>query len=136
MKASDPKFKTVAAYIAAASPVKKILLEKLRKAIKQAAPKAEEVISYNMPAFKLNGMLVFYAAFKEHIGFYPTASPIKVFKEALTPYKTSKGAIQFPLDKPLPLSLVKEIVKYRIQENEEKAFMKEQIKKEKSKSKQ
>jgi uncharacterized protein YdhG (YjbR/CyaY superfamily) len=131
MKASDPKFTTVDDYISAAPENKRILLEKMRKAIKQAAPKAEEVISYNMPAVKLNGVLVYYAAFKEHIGFFPTSNPIKVFKEKLTAYKTSKGAIQFPLDKSLPLSLVKEIVKFRVQEDRERALMKELTKKRK-----
>jgi uncharacterized protein YdhG (YjbR/CyaY superfamily) len=131
MKASDPKFQTVDEYIAAAPENKKVLLEKMRQAIKQATPKAEEVISYNMPAFKLTGVLVYYAAFKEHIGFFPTSNPIRVFKDRLTAYKTSKGAIQFPLDKPLPLSLVKEIVKFRVQEDREKTLMKEQSKKRK-----
>ncbi len=97
------------------------MLQKLRSAIKKAAPGAEEVISYKMPAFKLNGMLVWFAAYKEHIGFYPTASPIKVFKKQLSAYKTSKGAIQFPIDKPIPLALVKDIVKFRLSENLERS---------------
>jgi len=99
----------------------RVLLEKLRAAIKATAPKAEEVISYQMPAFKLNGMLVYFAGYKNHIGFYPTGSPIKVFEKELAPYKWSKGAIQFPLDKPLPLTLVKKMVQFRIKENLEKA---------------
>ena len=93
------------------------ILKKLRVVIQKAAPKSEEVISYNMPAYKQNGALVYFAAYKNHIGFYPTASPIKVFNDQLENYKTSKGAIQFPLDKPLPKKLITNIVKYKLQEN-------------------
>ena len=93
------------------------ILQKLRAVIQKAAPKSEEVISYNMPAYKQNGALVYFAAYKNHIGFYPTASPIKVFNDQLENYKTSKGAIQFPLDKPLPIKLITNIVKYKLQEN-------------------
>jgi uncharacterized protein YdhG (YjbR/CyaY superfamily) len=101
------------------------ILQKLRATIKKAAPNAEEVISYKMPAFKLNGMLVWFAVNKEHIGFYPTASPIVAFKKELVNYKTSKGAIQFPIEKPLPLKLVKDIVQFRIKENLNKQKLKE-----------
>jgi uncharacterized protein YdhG (YjbR/CyaY superfamily) len=97
------------------------ILQKLRATIKKSAPGAEEVISYKIPAFKLNGMLVWFAANKEHIGFYPTASPIRVFKKELASYKTSKGAIQFPIEKAIPLTLVKDIVKFRVSENLQKA---------------
>lgn len=100
------------------------ILQKLRATIKKTAPAAEETISYQMPAFKYHGMLVYFAGFKNHIGFYPTSSPIKVFKDRLTNYKTSKGAIQFPMDKAIPLTLVKDIVKFRIKENLEKAKLK------------
>ena len=100
------------------------LLELLRMTIRKAAPKAEEVISYNMPAFKYNGMLVWFAGYKNHIGFYPSSTPIVVFKDQLKKYKTSKGAIQFPLDKPLPLALITKIVKFRIKQNLEKAAAK------------
>ena len=96
------------------------LLELLRMTILQAAPKAEEVISYNMPAFKYNGILVWFAGYKNHIGFYPSSTPIVVFKEQLKKYKTSKGAIQFPLDRPLPLTLITKIVKYRLKQNADK----------------
>lgn len=92
-------------------------LELLRKTIKTTAPEAEEMISYQMPAYKLNGMLVFFSAAKKHYGFYPTASPIIAFREKLKSYKTSKGAIQFPLDKPIPVKLVAEIVKWKAKEN-------------------
>lgn len=93
------------------------ILEQLRRAIKQAAPKATETISYGMPAFKLNRVLVFYAVHKEHIGFYPTPNPIVHFKQELQKYTTSKGAIQFPFDKTLPLTLIKKIVKFRVAED-------------------
>lgn len=89
-------------------------LQQLRMMIKEAAPQAREVISYNIPTFKMNKNLVHYAAYKNHIGFYPTAKPLEVFKEALTTYKTSKGAIQFPIGKPLPKALIQKIVKYRV----------------------
>lgn len=92
-------------------------LEQLRQAIKQAAPMATETISYSMPAFPLNKVLVYYALNKEHIGFYPTPNPIVHFKKELEKYSTSKGAIQFPIDKPLPLSLIKKIVKFRLDED-------------------
>src|ERR1044071_5626986 len=105
------KFKSVDEYLSSLPKPVRVILEKLRKTIKDTAPQAEEVISYNMPAFKLNGMLVWYAAYDKHIGFYPTASPIIVFKDDLKGYKTSKGAIQFPVEKPIPVTLVKKIVK-------------------------
>ena len=97
-----------------------VILQKLRAAIKKTAPAAEELISYQMPAFKYHGMLVYFAGYKNHIGFYPTSSPMKVFKDRLTNYKTSKGGIQFPINEAIPLTLVKDIVKFRIKENMEK----------------
>ena len=96
------------------------ILQKLRATIRRAAPGAEEVISYQMPAFKYHGMLVYFAGYKNHIGFYPTSSPMKVFKKELAGYKTSKGAIQFPIKKAIPSTLVRNIVKFRIKENLEK----------------
>ena len=113
-------FKTVDEYLSTVPEEVKIILDNLRKAIKEAAPEAQEVISYNMPGYKQNGMLVWFAAAKNHVGFYPTASPIIVFKEALKEFKTSKGAIQFPLNKPIPLDLVIEIVRYKVEENKSK----------------
>ena len=89
----------------------------MRQTIREAAPEAEEVISYQMPAFKLNGILVWFAAFKKHVGFYPKVSAIEVFKKELSGYQVSKGTIRFPLDKPIPFDLVRKIVKYRIKEN-------------------
>lgn len=118
------KYKTVDEYFAAAPAHTLHLLKELRAIVKQAAPKAEEVISYNMPAIKQDKVLVYYAAYNGHIGFYPTASPMVVFKDRLTKYKTSKGAIQFPLDKPIPKQLVKDIVKFRLANVQEKALTK------------
>jgi len=122
MKAAPKtKFTTVEEYLSTVPEDMRPMLEKLRTAIKQAAPGAEEVISYNMPAYRQHGVLVYFAANKGHIGFYPTASPIIAFKEQLAKYNTSKGAIQFPIDKPIPVTLVKSIVKYRVGEDLEKA---------------
>ena len=121
---SNAKFKTVDEYLSALPNNVRHIVEGLKKTIRQAAPQAEEVISYNIPAFKLNGMLVWYAAYKKHIGFYPTATPIRAFKNELTGYKTSKGAIQFPLDKAIPTALVIKIVKYRVNENLERGKIK------------
>lgn len=100
------------------------ILEELRMAIKQAAPQATEIISYGMPAFKLNGMFVWFGAHTNHTGFYPKGSGIEAFKNELSVYKTSKGAVQFPFDKPLPLKLITKIVKFRMAENNEKIKMK------------
>jgi uncharacterized protein YdhG (YjbR/CyaY superfamily) len=96
------------------------MLNELRSAIRKAAPEAEETISYRMPAYRLNGILVYFAAQKNHIGFYPTSSGVNAFREELAAYKTSKGAIQFPLDKPIPLKLVSTIVKFRVKENSDR----------------
>jgi uncharacterized protein YdhG (YjbR/CyaY superfamily) len=92
-------------------------LREIRKVIKAAAPDAEERISYQMPAFRLKGILVYFAAFQHHIGFYPTGSAIVTFKKDLAGYKSGKGSVQFPLDRPLPLDLIRKIVKFRVSEN-------------------
>ncbi len=121
MKAiSNTKFKTVDEYLSAFPATTKGILKELRKTIKQAAPQAEELISYNMPAFKLQGMLVYYAAHKEHIGFYPTPSGIEAFKKELSEYEMAKGSVKFPIDKPIPFDLISKIVKFRVKENLEK----------------
>ena len=111
------EFKTTDEYIAAFPKNVQNSLQELRHAIRESAPEAEEVISYQMTAFKLNGVLVWFAAFKEHIGFFPKASAIEAFKEELSGCELSKGTIRFSLDKPIPLDLVKKIVKYRVKEN-------------------
>jgi uncharacterized protein YdhG (YjbR/CyaY superfamily) len=118
---SAKKYKTVDEYIADRSPQIRKPLKDLRKAIKESAPLAEEVISYNMPAFKFHGILVYYAAHKEHIGFYPGGSLInEVFKDQLTGYETSKGTIKFPYSKSIPVRLVKRIIKYKVKVNVDK----------------
>ena len=104
------------------------LLKQMRATIKKAAPKAEEVISYAIPGYLLEGMLVYFAAFKNHIGFYPGAAGIAAFKKELSVYKSAKGSVQFPLDNPLPLSLVTRIVKFRIRQNLDKAALKKKKK--------
>ncbi len=95
-------------------------LEGIRGTIREAAPGAKEVISYGMPAFRRNRVLVYFAAHKAHIGFYPTSSGISNFREELSGYKQSKGAVQFPLDEDIPLELVRRIVRFRVKEDEEK----------------
>ncbi|WP_370575321.1 iron chaperone [Methanomethylovorans sp.] len=93
---------------------------KLRKIIRESAPEAEEAISYGMPTFKLNGNLVHFAAYKNHIGFYPTPSGIIAFKGELSSYKQAKGSVQFPIDEPIPFDIVKQIVEFRVKENKAK----------------
>jgi uncharacterized protein YdhG (YjbR/CyaY superfamily) len=93
------------------------ILQQVRETIHQAAPEATEAISWGMPTFKLKGNLVHFAGYKKHIGFYPGASGIESFKEQFAGYKFSKGAVQFPIDKPMPLSLIAEIVRFRVKEN-------------------
>jgi len=100
------------------------LLQEVRSTVKQAAPQATEVISYGMPAFKQDGMLVYFAAFKKHIGFYPIPSGITAFQEELSAFRCTKGSVHFPLDKPLPVELISRIVTYRLSENRKKGLLK------------
>jgi uncharacterized protein YdhG (YjbR/CyaY superfamily) len=116
--------KTIDEYIATWPADIRAKLLSMRETIKKAAPKAEEAISYNMPTFKQNGNLVYFAAFKNHIGFFPVPSGMKAFEKELSKYKTGKGSVQFPLDRPVPLSLVTKIVKFRVLENKDKAAAK------------
>ncbi len=124
MQAPKVQFKTVDQYISAFPKNVQVMLKQMRETVQKAAPQAEEVISYNMPALKLNGVLVYYAGNKAHIGFYPLPSAIIAFKKELEGYVTSKGAIQFPLEKKLPVTLIKNIVQFRMLENEEKEKLK------------
>lgn len=109
------------AYIKACSPRVRAILTELRATIRAAAPNASEKISYGMPTFYLNGNLVHFAAHAEHIGFYPAPSAIEAFAKHLRPYRTSKGAVQFPIEAPLPLKLIARMVKFRTAENTAKA---------------
>ena len=120
--------KNVDEYVAAQPKAIQPIVNKLRSTIKAAAPKAEEVISYQMPAYKHHGMLVYFAVWPNHIGFYPTPGGIEAFKKELAAYELSKGTVKFPLDKMSPYSLITRIVKYRVNENEEKASVKKHVK--------
>lgn len=117
----DLAVKDIDTYIALQPIEMRERLELMRYTISSAAPKAEEVISYGMPAFKYHGMLVYFAAFKKHIGFYALPSGHKTFEKELAGYKQGKGSVQFPLDKPLPIQLIKKMVKFRVKENIEKS---------------
>ncbi len=107
-------------YIVTFPAAQKLKLEQMRSIIRKAAPDAEEVISYGMPAFRMNGMLVWFAGHTKHIGFYPRMSGISNFKKELSAYKSSKGSVQFSFDKPLPVSLIMKIVRFRVKENTER----------------
>lgn len=120
MENSKVKFLTVDEYILQFPVEVQDVLQKLRAVIKAAAPEAEETISYQMPAFSLNGVLVYFAAWRDHIGFYPTSSGMNAFKEELSQYKGTKSSIHFPLTKPLPYELISQIVKFRVAENQKK----------------
>jgi uncharacterized protein YdhG (YjbR/CyaY superfamily) len=114
-------YETIDDYISTFSPDIQEILSKIRKVIKEAAPDAKEKISYQMPTFALHGNLVHFAAFKNHIGFYPTPNGIDAFREELSVYKGAKGSIQFPLNQPMPYELISKIVKFRVAENIKKA---------------
>lgn len=113
----DNSITTIDEYIAMAEEEDREALMEFRRVIHEAAPDATEKISYQMPTFYLHGNLVHFAAFKGHYGFYPAPTGIEAFKEDLSKYKGSKGAIQFPKDKPLPIELIERIVKFRVDEN-------------------
>ena len=120
MDGKDAQFKTIDEYIKASPKDVQSILQRLRLTIQKAAPEAVETISYQMPTFKLNGKgLVYFAAFKNHIGFYPIPSGIEAFKKELSRYKQGKGSVQFPIDKPIPYDLVRRIVRFRAKENRE-----------------
>jgi len=114
---STSQSKTFGDYIATSPEQVQRKLTELRSAIKEAAPEAEESISYGMPTFKLNGNVAHFAAYKKHIGFYVPSSVIAAFKEELSGYKQLKGTVQFPLNEPLPSDTVKDIVRFRVKEN-------------------
>ena len=124
METNQSGYNSIDEYIAAFPQEIQIILQEIRAVIKESAPKAEEKISYQMPTFFLNGNLVHFAAFKKHIGFYPTPSGINAFQKELSIYKGAKGSVQFPLDEPMPLKLISRIVKFRTAENLKKARLK------------
>ena len=124
MESNKVGFSSIDEYIATFPEEIQKILKELRATIKVHAPDAEEKFSYGMPTFFLNGNLVHFAAFKTHIGFYPTPSGIEAFKDELSIYKGAKGSVQFPIDKPLPLKLIGKIVKFRVTENLKNAEIK------------
>ena len=124
MESHKTGFNSIDEYIATFPADIQKLLQEVRTTIKAAAPEAEEKISYQMPTFFLNGNLVHFAAFKNHIGFYPAPTGMEAFAQDLAQYKGAKGSVQFPLNKPMPLDLITRIVKYRVAENLKKAGMK------------
>jgi uncharacterized protein YdhG (YjbR/CyaY superfamily) len=121
MKSAAAGPKNIDEYIAGFPENIQEILVKIRSTIRKAAPGAEEKISYQMPTFTLNGNLVHFAAFKEHIGFYPTPSGTKKFQKELSAYKGGKGSIRFPLDEPIPFALIEKIVRSRVKETLERA---------------
>ncbi len=124
MKTNTPT--NIDEYIAGFPKETQAIMEQVRATIRQAAPEASETISWQMPTFVLNGNLVHFAAFKNHIGFYPVPSGIEAFKEELSVYKQGKGSVQFPINKPMPLDLIARIVKFRVEENLQKASKKKE----------
>jgi len=124
MEAEQPVAKDIDEYIAGFPKEIQEILEKVRRTIRNAAPDAEEAIKYQIPTFVLKGNLVHFAAFKNHIGFYPAPRGIEEFKEELAAYKGAKGSVQFPLDQPIPFDLIDRIVRFRVKDNLEQAAIK------------
>lgn len=119
-----PAPQTIDEYIAGFPPDIQAILQQIRMTVRAAAPEAQETISYRMPTFTLHGNLVHFAAFTNHIGFYPTPSGMEEFEQALAPYKGGKGSARFPLDQPIPYDLIDAIVRFRVAENQAKAATK------------
>lgn len=117
---TDATSTTIDAYIAGYPEEVQAILQEIRRTIHETAPEATEAISYGMPTFKLHGNLVHFGAFKSHIGFYPVPSGMEAFQEELAAYKQGKGSVQFPLNKPMPLDLIRRIVEFRVQESQAK----------------
>lgn len=123
------KPESISAYIGDAPVAARERLEKLRAAVHRLAPGAEELISYGMPAFRYKGLLIWFAAHTHHIGLYPHRSAITFFAKELSAYKTAKGSIQFPYEKPLPMALINRIIRFRVKENDEKETRKKSVRK-------
>jgi uncharacterized protein YdhG (YjbR/CyaY superfamily) len=121
MDSGKNTYRTIDEYILTFPGKAQEKLREMRAVIKEVAPEAEETISYQMPAFRLKGILVYFAAFQHHIGFYPTGGVLDKFEKEVAPYKRGKGSIQFPMDEPLPLELIRKIVKFWAAENLRKA---------------
>ncbi|MGB8982526.1 MAG: DUF1801 domain-containing protein [Anaerolineales bacterium] len=113
-------YKTIDEYIGTFPEDVQSILIRFRRTIKEIAPEAQEAIKYQLPTFVLNGNLVHFGAFKNHIGFYPTPTGTAAFKKELAPYKAAKGSIQFPLDQPMPWALIRRIMEFRVKENTER----------------
>ena len=128
MKKAQSPPKNIDEYIAGFPQDIREILELVRTTIRKAAPEAEEVIKYQIPTFVMNGNLLHFGGFKNHIGFYPTPSGIEAFKDALSGYEGAKGSVQFPLDRPMPLQLISKIVKFRVKEIQAKAAAKKSLK--------
>lgn len=120
MDKTKSTFQSIDEYIKTFPKEVQLILQELRKVIQEEAPEASEKISYQIPTFYLNGNLVHFAAYKNHIGFYPGASGIAKFKKEIDKYKNAKGSVQFPIDQPLPFELVRKIVKFRVGEYKKK----------------
>jgi uncharacterized protein YdhG (YjbR/CyaY superfamily) len=120
VKTSKKRFETIDEYVATFPRNVQDILEELRQTIQNSAPGAKEIISYQIPTFKLNSNLVHFAAFRNHIGFYPTSSAISEFKKELSHYEVAKGSVRFPINEPIPFDLIRKIVKYRVKENLDK----------------
>jgi len=129
MKTASASPKNIDEHIAAFPRDVQEILKQIRTTIKKAAPDAEEAIKYQIPTFVLNGNLVHFGAFKSHIGFYPTPSGIEAFKHVLAEYEGAKGSVQFPIDKPMPLSLIKRVVEFRVKEARAMSTAKKKTKK-------
>jgi uncharacterized protein YdhG (YjbR/CyaY superfamily) len=121
MRAEAASPNSIDAYIAGFPEDVQVILKKIRGIVREAAPEAQEAMKYQIPTFVLNGNLVHFAAFRKHIGFYPTPSGIEQFKDALSVYHSAKGSVQFPLDSPIPYALIKKIVEFRANENNTRA---------------
>lgn len=118
MKTDSPA--SIDEYIAAFPPAIQEILQRIRQVIREEAPQAQETIRYQMPTFRLNGNLVHFAGYAHHVGFYPGSEAIEVFREEIKGYKTSRGTIQFPLDKPIPYDLIKKITEFRVKQSLQK----------------
>jgi uncharacterized protein YdhG (YjbR/CyaY superfamily) len=128
METSQSTPKTIDEYIAGFPPDVQTLLQQIRATIREEAPEAQEAIKYQIPTFVLDGNLVHFAAFKKHIGFYPTPTGTEHFQRELSGYKAAKGSIQFPLSEPIPFDLIREIVRFRVEESRERAEAKKKKK--------